>query len=259
MSGYTMVYDLETVPDCEMGRRLLDLTDASDEAVLARLKEQRLEKTKGASDFLPHYLQRIVAISVLVSGKKGVKIWSLGQDANEKDLIERFFSGIETYSPTLVSWNGSGFDLPVLHYRTLLHGVVAKRYWDQGESNSEFRWNNYLNRYHLRHVDLMDILAGYQSKAYAPLNELAVMLGLPGKMGMEGSLVFEKLKNNELSAIRDYCETDVLNTYLIYLCFQHMRGFLTNEMKVEEEQRIKDFLKTSNKAHWQAFLEAWGK
>ena len=71
--------------------------------------------------------------------------------------MKRFFDGIERYSPTLVSWNGGGFDLPVMHYRALINGVTAPRYWETGNDDASFRYNNYLGRYHWRHTDLMDV------------------------------------------------------------------------------------------------------
>lgn len=256
-SRYTMVYDIETVPDCASGRKLLDLPNAEDDEVVLALQTRRLEQTQGTSDFLPHYLQRIVAISVVVSGRDWVKVWSLGEDANEKELLERFFAGIDKYCPILVSWNGSGFDLPVLHYRALLHGVAASQYWENGERDSEFRWNNYLSRYHSRHTDLMDVLSGYQNRAFAPLTEIALMLGFPGKMGMDGKKVWDQFKSDNLQSIRDYCETDVLNTYLVYLKFQQIRGSMSVASRMAEEARIELFLKESGKPHLLAFLEVW--
>jgi hypothetical protein len=80
-----------------------------------------------------------------------------------------------------------GFDLPVLHYRGLIHGVTAPRYWDMGEGDyrdsRDFKWNNYISRYHMRHLDLMDLLAMYQPRGSAPLDQLARLMGLPGKAG----------------------------------------------------------------------------
>src|SRR5947208_7804359 len=70
--------------------------------------------------------------------------------------MRRFFEGIERYTPQLVSWNGGAFDLPVLQYRALMHGVGAARYWDWGDDDRDFRFNNYLARFHTRHLDLMD-------------------------------------------------------------------------------------------------------
>ena len=102
-----------------------------------------------------------------------------------------------------MSWNGSGFDLPVLHYRGMLHGVSAPRYWDMGDGDyadsRDFKWNNYISRYHTRHLDLMDLLATYQPRANAPLDDLAKLMGFPGKLGMDGSKVWEAWQNGEIA------------------------------------------------------------
>jgi predicted PolB exonuclease-like 3'-5' exonuclease len=252
-----MVYDLETVPDIESGRRLLQLPESRDSEVLEALLARRRAQSNG-SEFLPLYLQRIVAISVVVKDKDWVKVWSLGEtDSSEAELIERFFAGLSRYTPTLVSWNGSGFDLPVLHYRSLLHGVAAPKYWDMGESNSEFKWNNYLNRYHHRHLDLMDVLSAYQSRAVAPLHEIAILLKFPGKLGLNGGEVLERFQANRLGDIRDYCESDVLNTYLIYLRFEQIRGRLSSEEYQAECHLLSEMLAASSKQHHHDFLEAW--
>jgi 3'-5' exonuclease len=133
-----MVFDIETVPDVVSGRRLYELDGLSDADVAQAMFQLRMAKT--GSDFLPHHLQRIVAISVVFRTRDAVRVWSLGdEEADEAELISRFFDGLERYTPTLVSWNGGGFDLPVLHYRSLLHGVSAPRYWDVGDDDREFR------------------------------------------------------------------------------------------------------------------------
>jgi predicted PolB exonuclease-like 3'-5' exonuclease len=126
--------------------------------------------------------------------------------------------------PQLVSWNGGGFDLPVLHYRGLRHGVEASKYWDMGEDDREYKWNNYISRYHMRHLDLMDLLAMYQPKNNAPLDAMAKLCGFPGKLGMDGSQVYPAFLQGKIEDIRRYCETDVMNTYLLYCRFQKMRG-----------------------------------
>ena len=136
--------------------------------------------------------KKIVTISVVLKTDDKLSVWSLGdKDSTETELLERFFEGIERYTPVIVSWNGSGFDLPVIHYRSLIHGVVAQRYWENGDDDQSFRWNNYLSRFHSRHTDLMDVLSGYITTARAPLNEIATILGFPGKMGMSGEKVWE--------------------------------------------------------------------
>jgi predicted PolB exonuclease-like 3'-5' exonuclease len=253
-----LVFDIETVPDVQAGRRLNGLTDLCDQEVAKLMYSQRLQATKGTSDFLPHYLQQIVAISVVLAGPDEVKVWSLGEeDSNEKDLITRFFAGLEKYTPTLVSWNGAGFDLPVLHYRALLHGVQAKCYWDTGEGDPQFKWNNYLNRFHMRHLDLMDVIAGYQNRAFAPLDTLSTLLGFPGKQGMSGGQVWDAYCDGKIADIRHYCETDVLNTYLVYLRFQFIRGLLTEQAHQQSLDAVQTFLLQSEDAHCKDFLDAW--
>ncbi len=252
-----LVFDIETIPDIATGRRLYQLDGLNDADIAKVMFHKRREET-GDSEFLRHHLHRIVAISVVLRRDDQLRVWSLGDaKADEAELIKRFFEGIERYTPTLVSWNGGGFDLPVLHYRALLHGVAAPRYWDTGDNDREFKWNNYISRYHARHTDLMDVLAAYQPRASAPLDEIAQMLGQPGKLGMHGSEVWGQYLAGNIDAIRDYCETDVLNTYLIYLRFELLRGNLEQQQWEKETQRVRDFLKKEDKPHFQAFLQAW--
>lgn len=251
-----MVFDIETVPDVASGRRLYGLEELSDADAAQAMFQLRMAKT--GNDFLPHHQQRIVAISVVFRTRDAMRVWSLGdEEADEAELVARFFDGLERYTPTLVSWNGGGFDLPVLHYRALLHGVSAPRYWDVGDDDREFRYNNYLGRFHWRHIDLMDVLAGYQARANAPLDEVATMLGLPGKMGMSGARVWDSFLAGDLAGIRSYCETDVLNTYLVYLRFEHLRGHLDATGYVEEQKRVRTMLAESEEPHLREFLQAW--
>ena len=156
-----------------------------------------------------------------------------------------------------MSWNGGGFDLPVLHYRALLHGVAAPRYWDTGGEDRDFKWNNYLSRYHERHTDLMDVLAAYQPRATAKLDEVATMLGFPGKMGMSGAKVWDAFLAGDIEGIRNYCETDVLNTFLVYLRFELIRGHLTPQAYDKELKLLRDSLAQEDKAHLREFVENW--
>ncbi|MEO1319991.1 MAG: 3'-5' exonuclease, partial [Pseudomonadota bacterium] len=151
----------------------------------------------------------------------------------------------------------SGFDLPVLHYRALLHGIDASRYWEVGEGEREWRFNNYLGRFHWRHIDLMDVLAGYQARGRAPLDEIAVMLGFPGKLGMSGDKVWSAFNAGEIERIRNYCETDVVNTWLVFLHFEHMRGRIDAAGLEREFALVRGALKESGGAHFEEYLAAW--
>ena len=253
------VFDIETVPDVAGARKLWDLDNLDDEGVAAVMFSKRQQETGGTSDFLRHHLHRIVAISAVFREGDRINVWSLGDEtASEAELIERFFEGIERYTPTLVSWNGSGFDLPVLHYRSLLHGISAPRYWDNGDDDRAFRYNNYLSRYHWRHVDVMDVLAGFQPRAFVPLDQMATLLGFPGKMGVSGADVWSKFLAGELKAIRDYCETDVVNTYLVYCRYQLMRGQLTRDAYDAEIELVRSSLQKLDADHWREYLALWG-
>lgn len=251
-----LVFDIETIPDLDGGRRIMGLDGLNDAEVWAAMKTQRLAQ-KG-NDFMPGHLQRVVAISVALRQGDSFKCWSIGdEDATEGELIQRFFDGIEKYRPVLVSWNGGGFDLPVLHYRALINSCVAPRYWDTGHLDREAKWDNYLGRYQFRHTDLMDVLALYTGRQNAPLTEIAVLLGFPGKLGMDGSKVFDAYKSGDLAGIRAYCETDVVNTWLVYLRFELMRGRLTHEQHQQEEERVRQFIDGTGATHWNEFSQSW--
>ncbi|MES1983077.1 MAG: 3'-5' exonuclease [Pseudomonadota bacterium] len=252
-----LVFDIETIPDVAGLRKLYDLDSAISDIDVAEMAFQ-MRRQKTGSDFLPHHLQRVAAISCVLRENDSFRVWSLGGlEDDEATLIQRFFDGVEKYTPQLVSWNGSGFDLPVLHYRGLIHGVQCPRYWDMGEDDRDFKWNNYLSRYHTRHLDLMDLLALYTGRANAPLDELARLIGFPGKLGMDGSRVWQAYQQGELNEIRNYCETDVVNTYLVYARYQLMRGQFTRERYQQECDLIRATLGKSTAPHWAEYLAAW--
>jgi len=251
-----LVFDIETIPDIDGCRRIYDLHGLSDDDV-ARAVFQ-LRRQQSGTEFLRHYLHRVVAISAVLRTRDQFKVWSLGDiESDEQDLLQRFFSGIERYTPRLVSWNGSGFDLPVIHYRSLLYPINAAHYWENGQNDTSFRYNNYLSRFHERHTDLMDVLAAYQPRASAPLDEIAGLCGFPGKMGMSGAKVWDAYQQGQIKEIRDYCETDVLNTYLVFLNFERSRGNLDQTQYQAECQLAREELKASNMQHLLDFESAW--
>jgi len=253
---HVFAFDIETIPDVELGRRIYDLHDLTDKQVGYVMQTKRREET--GSDFLSLEQQRVVAISVGLRTRDSFKVWSLGEpDAPESEIIQRFFDGIEKYTPDLVSWNGSGFDLPVLHYRALRHGISAPRYWEVGDEDQAFRWNNYLNRFHWRHIDVMDVMSGYQGRGRASLQNVAMLLNLPGKLGMSGDKVWDCWLDGGIADIRNYCETDVLNTFLVYLRFELMRGRLSRDEFVAENKLIREYLQTNDKPHFKEFVTAW--
>ena len=256
-----LAFDIETIPDVA-GLRALRGADASlsDAEVYAAEIADRAARNK--SDFMPLHLQRVLVVSCVFRGGKGLQVRSfvdLERDgrSEEASVIQEFFNRVDERRPQLVSWNGGGFDLPVLQQRGLRHGVVAGRYWDMGDDDREYRYNNYISRYHLRHIDLMDLLAMYQSRANAPLDAMAKLCGFPGKLGMDGSQVYGAYLEGRRDEIRRYCETDAMNTYLLWCRFEKMRGRLDEAGYLREIAIARDAVAAIDEPHWAEYLAAW--
>ena len=251
-----LAFDIETIPDVAGIRRLHGLPADLPDREVAEVAFQ-IRRTRTGSDFLPPQLHRVAVISCVLRGDEGVKVFSL--EGQEAEIIQRFYEGIEKFVPQLVSWNGGGFDLPVLNYRALIHGVTAPMFWETGEENRDFRFNNYISRYHARHTDLMDVLAMYQPRNNAPLDEVAQLAGLPGKIGVGGAKVWETWLAGDAAKIRDYCEADTANTYLLYLRYQLLRGVFTKDVYQKEIKLLRNYLKEQAKPHWREFLQLWNE
>jgi hypothetical protein len=263
MSWPVLVFDIETIPDV-LGLRALrgEPGDVSDAEVYGAWLQER--QAKGQSDFLPLYLQRILVISVVFRNAEGMRVHSfVDKDGlSEGKVIQTFFNTLEKHAPQLVSWNGGGFDLPVLHYRGLKHGVVADKYWDMGEDDREFKWNNYISRYHMRHLDLMDLLAMYQPKNNAnnaPLHAMARLCGFPGNLrpgrlsrvpGVSGGQA-----RRYPALLRNRCHEHLP----AYCRFQKMRGGLLGQEYEQEIAMVKETLGqlAPLESHWDEYLKAW--
>ena len=257
-----LVFNIETIPDIEGGQLIHGLQGLDDDSTSKALFHLRQQKT--GSRQLPLYLQRITSISIVQRGMGDdmghhIGVRSLGdENTNEAELLRLFFNEIEERTPILVSWNGTGFDLPVIHYRALKNNVAAPGYWEKGDNNNSFRHDNYLSRYHDRHTDLMDVLSNYNESEGAPLNDIALMLGFPGKQGMDSSDIWDEFQQGNISQIRHYGETGVLNKYLIYLRFQLIRGEISETTLAQEFALLRENLERSEQQHLIEFSKAWG-
>ena len=256
-----LAFNIETIPDIDGGQKIHQLQGLDDSSTSKALFHLRQQKT--GSRKLPLYLQRIASISVVYRGMgedmgHEVSVRSLGdENSSEADLLKLFFDEIEQRTPTLVSWDGTGFDLPVIHYRSLKNNVSAPGYWEAGDNNNSFRHDNYLSRYHDRHTDLMDVLSSYNESEGAPLNDIALMLGYPGKQGMDDSQIWNEFKQGNIELIRHYGETGVLNNYLVYLRFQLIRGQITEDELSQEFTLLRNALENSELEHLKDFAETW--
>lgn len=250
-----LVFDCETVPDLATGQRLHGLGDLPPEQAaqaLAQLRQQDL-----GMDFPRLPFHEVVCLSgVWVDEHSGIRLFSFSQEQDsEAQILEKFFRIFQKHTPTLVSWNGSGFDVPVLTYRALKHGLSAPRFYDQGELDRARRFDNYLSRYHSRHTDLMDVLSLYQGGRSQKMDDVAQLLGLPGKAGQSGHQVSQMVRDGQWAALRQYCESDVLNTWLIFLRWQLLRGGLTAEAHQQWVAQTQDHLQ--GHPTQQEFLRRW--
>jgi hypothetical protein len=255
-----VAFDIETIPDPDVGRRIFGF-DGDDASVVREMFESRLEKTDGRTGYpqLPH--QRVVTIGVawleLESGK--FKIGTVGGGAmEERSHLEGFFALFRdaATAPRLISWNGSGFDLPVIRYRSMLLGIAAPDFY---RTDGELKRNNYQNRYHDMHVDLMDVLSGYGASHRVGLGTLSELVGLPGKSFVEGE-VWEHILAGEEELVREYCKMDVLLTLLLYLNWEVHRGNLETQRLREYVGGIRESLGQESFAGWReivAKLEGW--
>lgn len=247
-----LVLDIETVPDAEMGRGLYGLEDLDEGEVMRAMLHHYQQRT--GLEFLPPIQHKVVAIGVVLRNDEGVRPLVLGkEDAKESDLIMRFFRGLGHYVPDLITWNGAAFDLPVLNFRALRHEIQARTYWETGLNDRAFRFNNYLSRFHWRHTDLMDALSGFQGRGRPSLREACALLGLPGKNLMEGSSVMDAYLEGRIGDIRRYCLEDALNTYLVSIHFDYLRGNLSQDSLDDEYGLLIDVLKASGEQHLAEF------
>jgi predicted PolB exonuclease-like 3'-5' exonuclease len=225
-----IVWDLETVPDVAGFAAANDLVGKTE----AEVREAIGEK------FPKHIYHSIVCIGALIAHREPDRwaVDALGaphvKERSEKALISAFVDRIAELSPQLVTFNGSSFDLPVLRYRAMVHGVSAPG----------LAARPYFNRYTEDAIDLCDVLSSFSAQAKATLHELSRVMGLPGKPdGMAGGEVEKYYREGRIQEIADYCESDVVNTYRIWLRYELFRGRLTEAEYQASEGCLGEFIK----------------
>jgi 3'-5' exonuclease len=237
MSEQTVVvWDLETVPDLLAAARMLDMGAASEPEVREAL----------GPGFPKHPLHKIVCIGALVASRQpeGWRVDALGAphtgERSEADLIKAFAERVRQLRPQMVTWNGHSFDLPVLRYRAMVNRVSAEG----------LQVRQYFHRYTEDALDLCDVLGSYVPGVKVKLDEVTKILGLPGKPeGIDGSRVEEMVLAGQIEEVARYCESDVLNTYRVWLVYELFRGAITADQLAWSEGQIREFVanrKTNN-------------
>ena len=220
-----IVWDIETVPDIERFARANGLVGKSGDEVLEAMGEK----------FPKPAYHSIVCIGAVVAERVD-GIWQVRAvgaphigERREEELIQTFVAKIADLAPKLVTYNGSSFDLPVLRYRAMTHRLSAL-----GLSARP-----YFNRYTDDAVDLCDILSSFGASTKMRLDELCKLMGLAGKPAdMNGAQVYEYFRAGRIKEIADYCVTDVVNTYRLWLRYELFRGSLNGEQFERSEQSL---------------------
>lgn len=258
------VFDIETIPDTDV---LENLTGSTTKDLLEKrkeLEEYHIE-VSGGNPFPRQPFHKVVSVSILIADIVKVnnyeyyEIIKLGTisslDNAESDIISKFFDYLCKYIPRIVSYNGRTFDIPVMKYRAMKYGISIENLFKSGD-----KWNNYAQRYSLDwHCDLLEALSDFGASARCKMNEICSILGIPGKIGIDGSKVTELYDQNLLKTIDDYCETDVLNTYLIYLNYALLSGLTNRENFINMNQDVIRYLKQKNLSYSTEFLDQWEK
>lgn len=261
------VFDIETVPDTDAAFNLTGETSPDIADRRQAIEDYHLGVTDGKNSFPRQPFHKVVAISFLEaeierdSGQEGYILKDLrsGGEAgfDEKQLLQGFFTYVERIRPRLVSFNGRSFDLPVLKYRAMVHGISAPWLHKSGD-----KWNSYSYRYASDwHCDLLDVLSDFGASARVKLNEVCAAFGIAGKFGVDGSKVADMMDAGQVDEIRHYCETDVLNTYLVYLRYQLHTGTLTKPGYNAAVADVISFIdaEKEKRPYLNDFMDAWGE
>ncbi len=265
MHDSLFVFDIETLPDTDAVKALTGI-ESEDVMVLRKaLSDYHLKITDGKNDFPRQLFHRVIAISFLEArvekSENGeryelIELRSGGSEASsEKELLQGFFSHLEQRKARLVSFNGRGFDLPVLKYRAMKHGIAAPWFYNRGD-----KWSNYSARYSADwHCDIAELVSDFGASARVKLNELCALLNLPGKLGMDGADVAPEFDKGHIAGIRAYCETDVLNTYLVYLHLMQHRGTLSARNFEAAIEQVHLYLEQqgASRPYLKEFADAW--
>jgi predicted PolB exonuclease-like 3'-5' exonuclease len=235
MDGWVIVWDIETVPDLARFALATGFEGKGDEEVREALGDK----------FPKHIYHSIVCIGALLARQEGGSwlVTALGAphvgERPEKALISSFVDRIGELKPQLITFNGASFDLPVLRYRAMIHGVAAPGLLSRP----------YFHRYTDDAIDLCDALSSFSSQAKVGLDELSRAMGLPGKPdGMMGADVERYYREGRLGEIAEYCEGDVVNTYRVWLRYELFCGRLSEAGFQASEEKLGEFLKTRDGA-----------
>lgn len=245
------IFDCETIPDVELAKSEFEIELDSPMDICNRAFE--LQKEKSGSTFLPIPFHKVVAISAVICDDnfEFIKVGTFQKDSlvcDEENLIREFLDFIDKQKPKLVSFNGNGFDIPMLFVRAMKYNISCKAYF-----NSD-KWEGYKSRYSEKaNLDLLDSIANFGAVRGLKLDTISKMVGIPGKFDVHGDEVVRLYFENEHNKIKEYCESDVLNTYWLMLKYEILKGSLNRKSYVKILENFFDKL-PQNRSYSEVFL-----
>ncbi len=249
------VFDIETIPDAQLIRKTLHVEGGDVEVSNIAMGEQ---EAKSGSSFLALPYHKIVAISAVIADDFGgfKKVNSI-EGADEKEMLVNFLGFLDRYNPKLISFNGRSFDVPLLMIRAMKYNLTCSAYFEvENRELGKSKWDNYRYRFsHRFHIDLMDHISEFGATRGLKLDVLCSLIGAPGKFDVKGDQVMDLFYAGEIKEIKEYCESDVLNTYWLYLKYELLKGNLI----IEDFKRSLDIMGEKledEKSYTKVFREA---
>ena len=234
-----IIFDIETYPDKE-------LVEAVHGRSYAKVKEET-----------DRVLHPIFHVPIVIGGlvcDENLRIRSFGAKSGgpgkESETLQFFWQTFERYGGgrragpsepgpgcTLVTFNGRGFDLPVIEHRSLRYGLGSAAYFSTRDKFSNYRYR-FAPEFHF---DILEFLTNYGATFKTSLDAVAKLLGLPGKTEMDGAQVEGQYERGNLAGIAEYCMSDVALTYFIFLACQRMRGLLRGDANAVRAEAVEYF------------------
>ncbi len=254
-----LVFDIESVPDPKLIKMVkYPGEDLGDEEAVRKYQGEILENTGGYTDFIPVTFQYPVSICVAkVSGDfRLLEVVSLDEPKfRPGEMVRLFWHGVEEIydKASFVTYNGRGFDVPLLELMAYRYGYTAKRHFK----------DKFAGRYRFgtKHIDIHDWMSNYNAvRMHGGLNLMAKVIGKPGKISAKGDEVYDMFLSGEHRRINDYCIHDVLDTYFVFLRTRVMMGELGIDLEQEIVRSARNFLEENQESvpAFTEYLENWG-
>jgi predicted PolB exonuclease-like 3'-5' exonuclease len=256
-----LIFDVESVADGDLISKVRYPGDSLSPAeAVRRYQQERLEKYE--SDFIPYSYQVPAAIVVAKVAPTYELLDLVALDEPQLRphiLTENFWRGWEMYGrPTLVSFNGRNFDLPLLELAAFRFGISLGSWLDMHKPNyQQLRY-----RYNLdSQLDLLEVLTNFGAVRFSGgLNLAASLLGKPGKIDVQGHMVQAMYEEGKTGEITQYCRCDVLDTYFVFLRTSVLLGQLSLEREQEIVAQTKHWLeaRADQVPAFRQYLDHWG-